>query len=177
MGCEAPTPSPTGAPGTVLLTCDSANGGGLPSNWRRVSLRAGPLWFAYGRQFGYVHYGSSPNVGLTVTRRGKVRLGMMIVEVTDGSTVVMNVAPAARSYFHFLAGFGPGVGYKLGNGATGYTFISCPPGTAGPNGQVTDFYLGFAIEAGSRAPVEIWRSPSARPILVTFTCPGRGCEG
>ncbi len=48
-------PSPTAAPGTVLLTCDSANWGQLASNWRAGSLKAGPLWFVYGRQQGYVH--------------------------------------------------------------------------------------------------------------------------
>ena len=32
-------PSLTAAPGTVLLTCDSANWGQLASNWRAGSLR------------------------------------------------------------------------------------------------------------------------------------------
>lgn len=173
----APTPSPTAAPGTVLLTCDSANWSQLASNWRAESLQAGPLWFVYGRRFGYVHYGGSQTGGSAIRRPGKPRLGVMIVEVTSGSTVVMKPAAAARSYFRFLDGFGPGVGYKLPAGDTGFTFSSCPRGSAGPNGQVTDFYLGFSIEAGRAAPVEVWPSASARPIPVTFTCPGRGCEG
>ncbi len=170
-------PSPTAAPGTVLLTCDSANWGQLASNWRAGSLLAGPLWFVYGRQFGYVHYGGSQAGGRAIRRPGKLRLGVMIAEVTSGSTVVMKSAAEARSYFRFLDGFGPGVGYKLPAGDTGFTFISCPRGSAGPNGQVTDFYLGFSIAAGRAAPVEVWPSASARPIRVTFTCPGRGCEG
>ncbi len=174
---STPTPTPAAAPGTVLLTCDSANWGGLPSNWRAESLQAGPLWFVYGRQQGYVHYGGSQSVGRAIRRPGKLRLGVMIVEVASGSTVDMTTATAARSYFRFVDGFGPGVGYKLPAGDTGFTFNSCPRGFAGPNGQVTDFYLGFSIVAGRSAPVEVWPSASARPIRVTFTCPGRGCEG
>ena len=42
---------PTAAPGTVLLTCESANWGRLPPNWRALSLRAGPLWFVGDRLF------------------------------------------------------------------------------------------------------------------------------
>lgn len=173
----APTPSPTAAPGTVPLTCDSANGGQLASNWRAGSLEAGPLWFVYGRQYGYVHYGGSQGAARSIRRPGKLRLGVMIVEVTSGFTVVMKPAAAARSYFRFVDGFGPGVGYKLPAGDTGFTFISCPRGSAGPNGQVTDFYLGFSIEAGRAALVDIWPSASPHPIQVIFTCPGRGCEG
>jgi len=94
----------------------------------------------------------------------------MIVELASGSTVVMKVAPEARSYFRFLDGFGPNVGYKLPNGDTGFTFIACPRGEAGPNGHVTDFYLGFSSKAGSRAPVDLWTSRSSpRPIRVVFT--------
>ena len=41
-------------------------------------------------------------------RTGKFQLVVMIVEVTSGSTVVMKPAAAARSYFRFVTGFGPG---------------------------------------------------------------------
>src|SRR5690348_14000281 len=50
----APGPPPTAVPGTVLLSCDSANWGQLGPDWRAGSLRAGPLWFVDGRQLGYV---------------------------------------------------------------------------------------------------------------------------
>src|SRR5258707_15312662 len=69
----APTPSPTAAPGTFLLTCDSATWGQLESNWRAQSVRAGPLWFVGARQSGYVHYSSSRGSRRTVARQGKHR--------------------------------------------------------------------------------------------------------
>jgi hypothetical protein len=96
----------------------------------------------------------------------------MIVEATTGSTVVLKPAAAARPYFCFVNGFRPGAGVKLPAGDTGFTLISCPRWYVGPNGHVTDFYLGFSIEAGHAAPVEVWPSGAPRPIWVTFTCPG-----
>jgi hypothetical protein len=174
----SPAPSTVAAPGTMLLTCDAANWGQLPSNWRSASLRVGPLWFVNGRQFGYVH--RDVGGGRAVHRgsgRGMPRLGVMIIEVADGSTVVMKAAPGTRSYFRLLQGFDASRGIKLARGDSGFTFVSCPKGSPGFNGAMTDFYLGFQIQAGSSAPVNVWTSPTARPIRVIFTCPGRGCEG
>ncbi len=125
----APGPSPTAAPGTVLLTCDSANLGQLGPDWRAGSLRAGPLWFVGGRQLGYVHYDGWPGADRAAPRQGKFRFVVMIVEVTTGSTVVMKPAVAARSYFRFVDGFGPGSGNQLPAGDTGFTFAACPRGT------------------------------------------------
>lgn len=171
----APGPSPTAAPGTVLLACDSANPGQLGPNWRAGSLRAGPLWFVDGRQLGYVHYGGWPDADRAVQRRGTFHFVVMIVEVMTGSTVVMKPAAAARSYFRFVDGFGPGAGHQLPAGDTGFTFAACPRETPGPNGQVTDFYLGYSIETGRAARVEVQPSARPHPIGVIFTCPVRGC--
>ena len=85
----APGPSPTAAPGTVLLSCDSANWGQLGPDWRAASLRAGPLWFVDGRQFGYVHDGGWQGTDRAMRRPGTFHLVVMIVEVTSGSTVIM----------------------------------------------------------------------------------------
>ncbi len=171
----APGPSPTAAPGTALLTCDSANLGQLGPDWRAGSLRAGPLWFVDGRQLGYVHDGGWSGADRAVHRQGKFRFVVMIVEVTAGSTVVMKPAAVARPYFRFVDGFGPGSGYQLPTGDTGFTFAACPRGTPGPNGRVTDFYLGYSIETGRAALVEVHSSAMPHPIQVTFTCPVRGC--
>lgn len=168
-------PPPTAAPGTVLLTCDSANRGQLGSNWRAGSLRAGPLWFVDGRQLGYVHYGGRPDADRAVHRHGKFHFVVMIVEVMTGSTAVMKPAATARSYFRFVDGFGPGAGNQLPAGDTGFTFAACPRGTPGPNGQVTDYYLGYSIETGRAARAEVQPSAMPRPIRVIFTCPVRGC--
>jgi hypothetical protein len=88
----------------VLLTCDSANWGQLASNWRAGSLKAGPLWFVYGRQLGYVHDGGWHGAGRVMQRPGKLEGAVMIVEVTSGSTVVVKPAAEARSYFRFVDG-------------------------------------------------------------------------
>lgn len=173
----APGPSPTTAPDTVLLTCDSANGGPLGPHWRARSLQAGPLWFVYGRQQGYVHYSGWHAAARGRSRSGNRRIGVMIIEVAPGSTVVMRAAPAARPYFHFVDGFGSVSATKQAEGEPGFTLVACPRGSGGPSGQVTDFYLGFSIVAGRTAPVEVWSSADSRPIQVIFTCPGHGCEG
>jgi hypothetical protein len=171
----APGPPPTAAAGTVLLSCASANEGQLGPDWRAGSLRAGAVWFVEGRQLGYVHDGGWPGADRPMHGHGEFHFVVMIVEVTSGSTVVMKPAVAARSYFRFVDGFGPGAGYQLPAGETGFTFAACPRGTPGPNGQVTDFYLGFSIEIGRAAPVVVRSSTAPRPIRVVFTCPARGC--
>lgn len=95
----------------------------------------------------------------------------MIVEVMSGATVVIKPAAAARPYFRFVDGFGLGADNELPTGDTGFTFAACPRRSA--DGQVTDFCLGFSMEAGRAAPVEVWPSARARPMRVIFTCPPR----
>src|SRR6266567_1163947 len=170
VAATSPSPSPTAAPGTLLLTCDDANSGQLESNWRAGSFKAGPLWFVSGRRDGYVHDGS---VRLPAQRPyDGIKGSVMIMEVANGSTVTMKPTPAARSYFRFIYGFnGPSPNY-LPAGDTGFTFRACPRGGAGPNGQLTDFYLGFVFKASRPAMVDIWTRASARPMRVIFTYPG-----
>jgi hypothetical protein len=152
-------PSPAAAAGTVLLACGSAAGGSWGSDWRAGSLRAGPVWFADGRQFGYVRYGRPHGAGRAIQRRGRLHLVVMVVEVDSGSTVVIKPAPGARPYFRFVDGFHPGGGNGLPAGESGFTFVSCPRGHAGPNGQVTGFYLGFPSGQAARLLCECGRLP------------------
>lgn len=168
-------PSRSAAPGTVLLTCDSATPGQLEPDWRAGSLRAGPVWFVGGRQLGYVHDGGWHAVTPVVPGQGRFQLAVMIVEVTTGSTAVIKPAAAAWSYFHFVDGFSSGGYDRLPTGETGFTLAACPRGIPGLNGAVTDFYLGFSIEPGRAAPVDVRSSVMPRPIRVIFTCPARGC--
>lgn len=168
----APLPHPAAAPGTVLLGCDSATSGQLARDWRTASLRAGPVWFVDGREIGYVHenaWHSAAPVG-----HGTLQFVVMIVEVTTGTTAVIKPEAAATRYFHFLAGFSP-AGDPLPAGDTGFTLAACPPGTPGPNGAVTDFYLGFATEPGWAAAVDVSSPGMPNPIRLIFTCPARGC--
>jgi hypothetical protein len=171
-----PALSPTAAPGTVLLTCGAAAEGSLGSHWRAGSVRAGPLWFIGGRQLGYVRYGRPQGAGRAIQGHGRLHLIVMIVEVKFGSTVVLKPTPEARAYFQFVDGFRPGGGNELPTGDTGFTLVSCPRGYARPSGQVTDFYLGFSIQAGRSAPVQVWPSALSGPIWVTFSCPASSCE-
>jgi hypothetical protein len=161
----------------VLLTCGAAAEGSLGSHWRAGSVRAGPLWFIGGRQLGYVRYGRPQGAGRAIQGHGRLHLIVMIVEVKFGSTVVLKPTPEARAYFQFVDGFRPGGGNELPTGDTGFTLVSCPRGYAGPSGQVTDFYLGFSIQAGRSAPVQVWPSALSGPTWVTFSCPASSCEG
>jgi hypothetical protein len=167
---------PTGAPGTFLLTCDSANWEQLNPDWRSLSLRVGSLWFADNSQSGYVRDDSSPDMVGAVAGSAETTPDATIpLEVAAGSTVVMKAASGTQSYFRFLTGFGVGTAYSLPSplpsGDTGYTFVACPRQHAGPNGRVTDFLLGFSIDPGRTARVEIWTSASPRPVWVTFAAP------
>ena len=169
----APTRSPAAAPGTLLLTCGSANWGGLGKGWRAGSLRAGPVWLVGGRQFA--HLASHGAEGTRPGTNGSQRLSgaVMIVEVSDGSTVVMKATNKTWQYFHFVDGFNGPSGNPLPKGDTGFTFRSCPKGSSGPNGSVTDFYVGFSIAGRRAAPVEIRSSASSRPIRLIFASPGQ----
>ena len=130
----------------------------------------GPLWLVYGRQNGYVQYGRVPSDGRARPRPGSGGVQVTVIaEVAGGSTVVMKAAADTRSYFHFLIARDR----LLPAGDTGFTLAACPNGTIGPNGLVTDFWLGFTIEPGRVAPVQVFTSASARPIWLTFT-PGKG---
>jgi hypothetical protein len=167
---------PAAAPGTFLLTCAMANWSQLNPDWRSSSLRVGSLWFVDNSQSGYVRDGGSPNTVGTVAGSVETSTDAMIpLEVAAGSTVVMKAAPGTQSYFRFLTGSGAGAAYPLPSplpsGDTGYTFVACPRQHAGPNGRVTDFLLGFSIDPGRTAPVEIWTSASPRPVRVTFAAP------
>jgi hypothetical protein len=171
----APAPSPSAVPGTILLTCDAASPGQFDPNWRAASLRAGPVWFVDGRQLGYVHEDGWQAAAPAVPVHGRFQFVVMIVEVTTGSTAIIKPEAAARRYFHFVDGYSDAGYDQLPAGDTGFTLAACPPGTPGFNGAVTDFYLGFSIQPGRAAPVDV-RSPAMpQPIRVILTCPVRGC--
>jgi hypothetical protein len=171
----APAPSPSAVPGTILLTCDAASPGQFDPNWRAASLRAGPVWFVDGRQLGYVHEDGWQAAAPAVPVHGRFQFVVMIVEVTTGSTAIIKPEAAARRYFHFVDGYSDAGYDQLPAGDTGFTLAACPPGTPGFNGAVTDFYLGFSIQPGRAAPVDV-RSPAMpQPIRVILTCPARGC--
>ena len=175
LAVPVPAPSPSAVPGTILLTCDAANPGQLDPNWRATSLRAGPVWFVDGRQLGYVHEDGWQAAAPAVPAHARFQFVVMIVEVTTGSTAIIKPEAAAGRYFHFVDGYSDAGYDQLPADDTGFTLAACPPGTPGLNGAVTDFYLGFSIQPGRAAPVDV-RSPAMpQPIRVILTCPARGC--
>jgi hypothetical protein len=168
VAAAAPAPSVTRAPDSLLLTCAAANWGQLERNWRAASLKVGPLWLYGGRKFAYVPRRIVPGTA-SVIRQSRRQLGaVMIVEVSDGSTVVMKASDKALPYFHFIYGYNGRAGNPLPMGDTGFTLSSCPKGQAGPNGMVTDFRLGFVIGAGHVAAVDVQASASSNPVRVIF---------
>lgn len=171
----APAPAPSAVPGTILLTCDAASPGQLDPNWRAASLRTGPVWFVDGRELGYVHEDSWQATAPAVPVHGRFQFVVMIVEVTTGSTAIIKPEAAAGRYFHFVDGYTEAAYDQLPAGDTGFTLAACPPRTPGLNGAVTDFYLGFSIQPGQAAPVDVWSPAMPQPIRVVFTCPARGC--
>jgi hypothetical protein len=99
----------------------------------------------------------------------------MLVHVDPGSEVVMRAAAGTGPYFEFLNSPNTTGDYQGFDWGSGYTFVPCSvPGPASGNG-VTDFYeVGFSIVPDRTASVEVWTSPSARPVWLTFTAPGQG---
>lgn len=173
---SAPRPSPTAAPGTVLLGCQSAANHFLsPVSWTG-SLKVGPLWFVDSRQSGYVHSGAPS--GRLIHPGGPARRVAMIVGVEPGSVVVIKPATTARRPFRFLQVIRPAGHIGLPAGDNGFTLAACPPGDIQTNNhlpEVSDFDLGFFIQPGVQTVVNIWPSASSRPIRVTLTCPAASC--
>jgi len=83
---------------------------------------------------------------------------------------VMRAAAVTRPAFQFLGSPDPAGGFRGLGGARGYTFVPCPAADSG--GGMTGFYdLGFSIVPGRTAAAEVWTSPSARPVWLTFSAP------
>jgi hypothetical protein len=82
----------------------------------------------------------------------------------------MRPAAETRSYFHFWRdpGENPGEnGSYQSLGGKGFTFAPCPAYERG--GDLTYFYdVGYSLAPGRTASVEVWTSPSARPVWLTF---------
>lgn len=165
-------PRPRTVPGTLLLTCDAVLWGQLPPDWRAGSLRVGPLWLVGGRKLGYAHFGRVAPAGRTRPIRATAsRVVEMLVHVDAGATVAIRTAAGAPPDFRFTeAGLDRADMSRAAD--RGFTLASCPRGARG-SGVWTDFYdLGFTVVPGHAVTVEVWTSPSARPVWISFTAPG-----
>lgn len=173
-----PAPPPAARPGTVLVTCASAVFSQDP-DWQAGSLRVGTLWFIAGRSLGYVRVGRAAGAATAPPANQKPVPGdwvEMLVHVDPGATVVMRAAAEKGHFFEFLGSPDAAGGFQGLHGARGYTFVPCPAADEGSG--LTGFYdLGFSIVQGSTAAVEVWTSPSARPVWLMFKEPVPGAAG
>ena len=172
-GPLTPIELPAAGTGTVLLTCDSVVSSRHP-NWQAGSFRVGRLWLVGGRQRGYVRLGRTSQA--PSGHSGSGLYVQMLVHVDPGSEVVMRAAAGTGPYFEFLNSPNTTGDYQGFDWGSGYTFVPCSVAGPASGDGVTDFYeVGFSIVPGRAASVEVWMSPSARPVWLTFTAPaGQG---
>jgi hypothetical protein len=171
---SAPAPNLVVAPGTVLLTCDSALQGKLEPNWRAGSLRVGRLWLVAGRSLRYARLGRAAGAGQATSDKTLISRDVeMFVHVDAGPAVILRAAAGTNPYFQFIDGYGFGAEYQTLNGDRGFTFVPCPREASGAGGSIAFYDLGFAVAPGHSAAVEVWTSPSARPMWLTFTAPAK----
>jgi hypothetical protein len=169
-----PSSTATGAPGTVIRDCQSANGGTLGSNWKAQSVHAGPVWFIYARPAS-----ASPSHRLAV---GKTRASAMAIAVRNGHTAVVTAAPSLGGRFRFLAVFNNNwTPYTLSEGAPGITLTGCPAGPAAHHiparyaPGLTMFWEGYVTDLRGCIPVKVRASPGSRPVRVTIAAANGGC--
>ena len=169
-----PSSAGTGAPGTVLLDCQSSTGGTMSSDWKARSVHAGPVWFIYARPAA-----PSPGHRLAV---GKTRASAMVIAVRNGHTAVVRAAPSLGGRFRFLAVFNNNVTpYTLSEGAPGLTLRGCPASPAGHHVParyapgLTMFWEGFVTDLRGCIPLDVRAGPGSHPVRVTIAATDGGC--
>jgi len=165
--CGPPASAATAAPGTMLRNCQSENGGDqeIPG-YRPRSVRAGPVWFVWARTRNR-HWTPGQPLG-----NGQLQAGAGPVAVQAGATVVVRVAPAARSRFQFLRTFNRANRYRMRAGPDGITFVACPSSYLGP---VTVFWVGYLDSGLSCVPLEV-SVPGRPPVRVGLSAHGGTCR-
>jgi hypothetical protein len=154
------------APGTILRDCQSENGGQQEiAGYRSRSVRAGPVWFVWARTAN-LHWKPGKPLG-----NGRLQAGGDPVAVQAGATVVVRVAPAARSRFQFLPNFNGTDSYRLRARPDGITFAACPASYLGP---VTVFMVGYLDSGLSCVPLEV-SVPGRQPVRVGLSSHGGTC--
>lgn len=145
--CGPPPSAGRAAPGTVLRDCASENYSDLSgSNWQARSVRAGPLWFVYARS------------GLT-----------QIIAVRAGQTVVVRVAPRARSRFLFL----PSANASPRQGRPGATFAACSESEMGP---ITLWWIGYVNHGLRCVPFQVQTLAARHPLQVVVPVGRTSCK-
>jgi hypothetical protein len=119
----------------------SRNCAGLGRDWRAGSLKAGPLWLVDGRRFAYV-----PGAAFKA----------------PASDPAVPAASGGRDDRRGLGSFAQGR-----HGLHAERLL----GDTGPNGPVTDFYLGSLSTLAARLQYRVQASASSRPIRLIFASP------
>lgn len=164
--CGPPASSARAAPDTMLRDCQSENGGQQDiAGYRSRSVRAGAVWFVWARTANR-HWAPGRPLG-----NGQLHAGAGPVAVQAGATVVVRVAPAARSRFQFLRNFNGTDRYRLHAGPDGITFAACPASYLGP---ITMFWVGFLDSGLSCVPLEV-SVPGRPPVRVGLSSHGGTC--
>jgi hypothetical protein len=164
--CGPPASSAKAAPGTMLRDCQSENGGQQEiAGYRSRSVRAGPVWFVWARTANR-HWAPGKPVG-----NGRLQAGGGPVAVQADATVVVRVAPAARSHFQFLQSFNNTDRYRLHAGPDGITFAACPASYLGPG---TVFWIGYLDSGLGCVPLEV-SAPGRPPVRIGLSSHGGTC--
>jgi hypothetical protein len=164
--CGPPASSGKAAPGTMRRDCQSENGGDQEiAGYRTRSVRAGPVWFVWARTANR-HWTPGQPLG-----NGQWQAGAGPVAVQAGATVVVRVAPAARTRFQFLRTFNNTDRYRPRPGPDGITFTACPASYLGP---VTVFWVGYLDSGLSCVPLEV-TVPGRPPVSIGLSAHGGTC--
>lgn len=168
----APLTTVMPAPGTMLVSCPASQYMQRSSDWRQQSLQVGPVVFLDSKLTGYVHLGRPADAGADLPGQSPLTAATPInVEVGPSETVVLKPAAGTSGYFRFADGFNFNGPVPLPPGDTGFTLVGCPPGASGQDDGMTTYSLAYSITPDRNVPVEIWTSPSAKPVWLTITIP------
>jgi hypothetical protein len=161
--CGPPSTASRAAPGTELQNCDSANGAAEIAGFRPRSIRAGPVWFVGARDRG--EWAASQRLP-----NGQIRGAGAMIAVVASVTVVVRVAPAARSRFRFLRDFNNTDRYRMGGRGqlAGLTLAACPRSYEGP---VSVFWVSYLSDGLSCVPFEV-SVPGRPPFRVALSVTG-----
>jgi hypothetical protein len=144
-------------PPAYVATCPSGVSGGLPADYRRHSLRLGPL--ALYRAGDYASY---PGIYIAPVLPGSDRYPPLesAATVAAGHTVTLAVAPEDRAHAGFLfdpASWANSVrGYRVADGTAAVTLRGCTRPYAQYQG-------GFVLDGPRRVTLEAWIDGAATP--------------
>jgi hypothetical protein len=185
-GSPAPTgragdpPAPTGPTGGAapaagfVRACETSVYGELAADWRRHSVVAGPLAFAYLRE------AAGQPAGDFEKRPGGYHSTKVLVVVEAGATVTVTVPPAERRHLSLLydpAAWKDAGTYRVADGDPVVTFEGCRPSEHPFGAEATQFNGGLVV-AGSRcATLEVSTSTSAAPRRLTVSFGAGRCRG